>query len=210
MDAEIQSYIEEGAVGIYICKGSESFEKALIEISNSVSRLPVLSSAKKLKSKVVAHFTKDNNSAGETQALDCEKSVVNKWDAVDNTFFINSTGGGGGSCDCQLLLVVAPSGSLSRGGRGTRPQVSALHSALKASTLRWINSVDSLQPAHCNCQRRALIRSHLQRIHRGRKGDVGSTSDCAGSVEPDHAEDSSRIARAGNLASFVGRCSSCV
>jgi hypothetical protein len=96
MDAEIQSYIEEGAVGIYICKGSESFEKALIEISNSVSRLPVLSSAKKLKSKVVAHFTKDNNSAGETQALACEKSVVNKWDAVDNTFFINSTGGGGG------------------------------------------------------------------------------------------------------------------
>ena len=78
-----------------------------------------------------------------------------------------------------------------------------------ASTLRWINSLVHCSPPTAIAKGEHLFADHSQRIHRGRKGDVGSTSDYAGSVEPDHAEDSSRIARAGNLASFVGRCSGC-
>ena len=79
-----------------------------------------------------------------------------------------------------------------------------------ASTLRWIHSwIHCSPPTAIVSIGEHLFADRLQRIHRGRKGDVGSTSDCAGSVEPDHAEDSSRIARAGNLASFVGRCSGC-
>ena len=100
-------------------------------------------------------------------------------------------------------------GRVEGGGSGTRDELSALHSALGASTLRWINSLIHCSPPTAIVKGEHLFADHSQRIHRGRKGDVGSTSDCAGSVEPDHAEDSSRIARAGNLASFVGRCSGC-
>ena len=41
------------------------------------------------------------------------------------------------SCDRQLLLAATPDGSLSGGGRGTRPRLSALYSALRY-TLHWI------------------------------------------------------------------------
>ena len=65
-----------------------------------------------------------------------------------------------------------------------------------ASTLRWIHSwIHCSPPTAIVSIGEHLFADRLKRIHRGRKGDVGSTSDCAGSVEPDHAEDSSRIAQ---------------
>jgi hypothetical protein len=49
-------------------------------------------------------------------------------------------------CDRQLRLVVVPGGSLSGGGRGTHWTTRRIAlSAERASTLRWISSVDSLQ-----------------------------------------------------------------
>ena len=44
-------------------------------------------------------------------------------------------------------------GRVEGGDSGTRDELGALHSALGASTLRWVNSVDSvLQPTHCSLQ----------------------------------------------------------
>ena len=79
------------------------------------------------------------------------------------------------SCDCQLLLVVAPSGSLSRGGRGTRRRPSAVYSAL-GYTLHWILvSCSRSAPPHApasfrGCEGSRPAASPMRRVTSAKRG----------------------------------------